>query len=150
MNIVIAADHAGVELKALLCRQLQQQPQHTVVDLGPHDPHTPVDYPDYAIALAKQLQQGKAQRGILLCGSGIGMCIAANKCSGIRAGLCHDTYSAQQGVQHNNINVLVLGARVIGPALAGCIVASFITAEFSNHARHLKRLKKINQLEIVA
>ena len=106
MDIVLASDHAGQQLKAVLYQQLQQTGEHNVVDLGPHSAQTPVDYPDYAIALAKQLQQGTAQRGILLCGSGIGMSIAANKCAGIRAGLCHDTYSAEQGVQHNNMNVL--------------------------------------------
>ncbi|MEM7589106.1 MAG: ribose 5-phosphate isomerase B [Myxococcota bacterium] len=149
MNIVLASDHAGVQLKALLCEHLQKK-RHDVVDLGPHNAQTPVDYPDYALALAKQLQQGKAKRGILLCGSGIGMCMAANKCKGIRAGLCHDTYSAQQGVQHDNMNVLVLGARVIGPALACCVVQAFIQAEFSNDSRHLQRLKKIDNLFLLA
>ncbi|MEM7403214.1 MAG: ribose 5-phosphate isomerase B [Myxococcota bacterium] len=145
MNILIASDHAGVQLKALLCQQLQ--PHHHIIDLGPDDHQTAVDYPDYAVALAKQLQQGKAQRGILLCGSGIGMCIAANKCSGIRAGLCHDTYSAQQGVQHDNMNVLVLGARVIGPALACCIAQAFLQTQFSGEARHVRRLNKVDALE---
>ena len=116
MRITIASDHAGFELKQLLADFLRQQ-QHTLSDLGTHSTD-PVDYPDFAESLALSLLHGDSERGILICGSGVGASVAANKIPGIRAGLCHDAYSAHQGVEHDDMNVLVLGARVIGPELA--------------------------------
>ena len=118
----------------------------SVLDLGTFD-ITPVDYPDYAESVAAALLSGRAQRGVLLCGSGVGACVAANKIAGIRAGLCHDTYSAHQGVEHDDINILCLGARVIGTELAVELVKSFLGVRFSGAARHRRRLEKIAALE---
>ena len=106
-----------------------------------------MDYPDYAEAVGRAVLDGRAERGLIVCGSGVGACIAANKLPGIRAGLCHDTYSAAQGVLHDDVNVLVLGARVIGPALAEALVTSFFAARFTNAERHVRRLNKIKALE---
>ena len=117
-----------------------------VMDLGTHD-EEPVDYPDFARAIGKALQQQKADRGILICGSGVGACVAANKMSTIRAGLCHDTYSAHQGVEHDDINVLCLGARVIGEELARELVSAFLAASFTGEERHVRRLAKIEAME---
>ena len=125
MKIALGADHAGFDLKEGLRGVLAGQ-GHEVLDLGSFDPSQPDDYPDYAVAVGRALQQGQAERGILICGSGVGVSVAANKIPGIRAGLCHDTYSAHQGVEHDHMNVLVLGARVIGPALAEELVAAFL------------------------
>ena len=147
MTIALASDHAGVELKAHLCAQLKQW-GYNYRDLGPSDSQKSVDYPDYAQALAQAIQQQQAQRGILICGSGIGMCMAANRCHDIRAGLCHDTYSAAQGMQHDNMNVLVLGARVVGLSLATCVVQAFLQAQFSSEPRHLRRLQKMAKITL--
>jgi RpiB/LacA/LacB family sugar-phosphate isomerase len=116
------------------------------LDLGTNSAD-PVDYPDYAEAVGKAITEGRAERGLLVCGSGVGASVAANKISGIRAGLCHDTYSAHQGVEHDDMNVLVLGARVIGPALAQELVRDFLAAKFSGAERHRRRLEKIKMLE---
>jgi ribose 5-phosphate isomerase B len=145
MKIAFAADHAGFELKQELLEYVRTL-GHTVVDLGTNSLE-PVDYPDYAEALGITVLAGKAQRGILICGSGVGAVVAANKLKGIRAGLCHDTYSAHQGVEHDDINVLVLGARVIGTALAKELVKTFLGAVFSNEDRHRRRLEKVNLLD---
>jgi ribose 5-phosphate isomerase B len=144
-RVAIASDHAGVELKATLVARLEEG-GHSVLDLGTHD-RQPVDYPDFAQAIGRALFDGKADRGILLCGSGVGASVAANKMPGIRAGLCHDTYSAHQGVEHDDMNVLVLGARVIGPALAEELVRAFLGADFTNEDRHRRRLEKVRALE---
>ena len=144
-RVVIASDHAGVELKATLVARLEEG-GHSVLDLGTHD-RQPVDYPDFAQAIGRALLDGKADRGILLCGSGVGASVAANKLPGIRAGLCHDTYSAHQGVEHDDMNVLVLGARVIGPALAEELVRAFLDADFTNEDRHRRTLEKVRALE---
>src|SRR3954452_24422438 len=125
MKIVVGADHAGFELKETLRDALAEQ-GHEVLDLGTFDPSQPDDYPDYALAVGRALQEGQAERGILICGSGVGVAVAANKLPGIRAGLCHDTYSAHQGVEHDHMNVLVVGAPVIGPELAGELVRAFL------------------------
>jgi ribose 5-phosphate isomerase B len=106
-----------------------------------------VDYPDYAEAVGKAIQRGEADRAVLLCGSGVGACVAANKIRGIRAGVCHDTYSAHQGVEHDDMNVLTLGARVIGPALVPELVRAFLSAKFSGEERHVRRLEKVKKLE---
>jgi RpiB/LacA/LacB family sugar-phosphate isomerase len=145
MNIAIGSDHAGFELKRRLLDFVPEFNQR-VIDVGPFDAE-PVDYPDSAEAVAFALLRGEAERGILICGSGVGASVAANKIRGIRAGLCHDTYSARQGVEHDDMNVLVLGARVIGPALAFELVRAFLEGEFSGEARHRRRLEKIKILE---
>lgn len=145
MRITIAADHAGFELKQLLAGFLREQ-QHTVNDLGTNST-TPVDYPDFAEALALSILHGDSERGILICGSGVGASVAANKVPGIRAGLCHDAYSAHQGVEHDDMNVLVLGARVIGPELAKDLCTHFLNARFTGEERHRRRLAKITAIE---
>ena len=146
MRIAVAADHAGYDLKADLLPWLAAE-GHTPADLGTHDPSVPDDYPDSARALAVELLAGRAERGVLLCGSGVGASVAANKVPGIRAGLCHDHYSAAQGVEHDDINVLVLGARVIGAEVARDLLRAFLGARFSGEERHVRRLKKVQELE---
>jgi RpiB/LacA/LacB family sugar-phosphate isomerase len=143
--IALAADHAGFELKEKIAGYLEAK-GFEVMDLGSHD-QEPVDYPDFARAIGKVLQEKKAERGILVCGSGVGACVAANKMANIRAGLCHDTYSAHQGVEHDDINVLCLGARVIGEELAQELVSAFLAATFTGQERHLRRLAKIKAME---
>jgi RpiB/LacA/LacB family sugar-phosphate isomerase len=144
MKVALAADHAGVELKAILARRLVERVE--VLDLGT-DSTEPVDYPDIALALALAVTGGRAERGILICGSGVGASVAANKVRGIRAGLCHDAYSARQGVEHDDVNVLVLGGRVIGPELAALVAETFLDARFSGEERHVVRLAKVRDLE---
>lgn len=145
MRIAIAADHAGFELKEKIAGYLKAK-GFEIMDFGAHD-QKPVDYPDFARAVGKVLQEEKADRGILICGSGVGACVAANKLSNVRAGLCHDTYSARQGVEHDDINVLCLGARVIGEELARELVMAFLSARFTGEERHIRRLAKIKALE---
>jgi RpiB/LacA/LacB family sugar-phosphate isomerase len=145
MRIVIGSDHAGFALKSQIAAYLNGL-QHEILDVGTYSAE-PVDYPDYAEAVAKAVVGGRSERGILICGSGVGASVAANKLVGIRAGLCHDTYSAHQGVEHDDMNVLVLGARVIGYALAEELVSAFLKAEFSNEERHRRRLEKIRAME---
>ncbi len=145
MKIVIAADHAGFPLKQQLLPPLMAL-GHAVEDLGTHNTD-PVDYPDTARDVARAILAGTAERGVLICGSGVGASVAANKFRGIRAGLCHDTYSAHQGVEHDDMNVLVLGARVIGAALAEELVRVFLQADFTHEQRHERRLGKIRALE---
>ncbi len=145
MRVAIAADHAGFELKQQLIPQLQAD-GHSVEDLGTTS-LAPVDYPDYALAVGRAVLAGTADRGILICGSGVGASVAANKIDGVRAGLCHDGYSAHQGVEHDNLNVLVLGARVVGAALAVDLVRTFLAARFSGEPRHVRRLAKLAALE---
>ena len=145
MRIVVGADHAGFELKQILAAYLRYL-GHEVIDKGT-DSDAPVDYPDYAEAVARAILDGEAERGVLICGSGVGASVAANKIPGIRAAVCHDTYSAHQGVEHDDMNVLVLGARVIGVEHARELVNSFLSAKFSNEERHLRRLAKIKALE---
>jgi ribose 5-phosphate isomerase B len=145
MRIAIGSDHAGFEMKEALAPFLTEL-GHEVVDLGTHSIE-PVDYPDYAEAVGRAVLQNQAERGILICGSGVGASVAANKLHGIRAGLCHDTYSAHQGVEHDDTNVLVLGSRVIGLELAKDLVRAFLLATFSGAERHRRRLAKILALE---
>ena len=144
----MGSDHAGFELKRVLAAELRSL-GYEIVDLGTHSTD-PVDYPDFAEAVGGAVRDGKAERGILLCGSGLGASVAANKLPGVRAGLCHDTYSAHQGVEHDDINVLVLGARIVGPALAHEIVHSYLGAKFTNEERHLRRLNKVKAIEAKA
>ncbi len=146
MRIAVGADHAGYELKADLVAYLRTL-RHEVTDVGTHS-LAPVDYPDIAELLGRTLLlTGRAKRGILICGSGVGASVAANKLPGIRAGLCHDTYSAHQGVEHDDMNVLVLGARVVGTELARELVRAFVGAKFTHEERHERRLEKIRVLE---
>lgn len=145
MNVAIGADHGGVGLKRILAEYLEQL-SHAVMDFGTYS-NEPVDYPDFARVVANALIDGRAERGILLCGSGVGACVAANKFPGIRAAICHDTFSAHQGVEDDNMNVLCLGARVVGPELAKDIAHTFLLAEFSNAERHVRRLVKVLEIE---
>lgn len=145
MRIALSADHAGYVLKQELAAKLAQQ-GHEVLDLGTHST-APVDYPDSAEAVASALHDGQADRGIIVCGSGAGVSIAANKFPGVRAAVCHDTYTAHQAVEHDDMNVLCLGARVIGAALAIEISSAFLAATFSGEERHQRRLDKINDIE---
>ena len=145
MIVAVACDHAGFLLKRAVLEAVRAA-GHQPLDLGT-DSEAPVDYPDFAAAVGRAIQKGKAARGILICGSGVGAAVAANKLKGIRAGVCHDTYSARQAVEHDDANVLSLGARVVGEALAVVLVEAFLRAEFSGEERHLRRLKKIETLE---
>jgi ribose 5-phosphate isomerase B len=146
MKITIGADHAGYEMKRQLV-QFVERLGHTVHDVGTFEPDKPDDYPDYAILVAEDIRSGQAERGILVCGSGVGVSVAANKFKGIRAGLCHDHYSAHQGVEHDDMNVLVLGSRIIGPMLAQDAVEAFLKASFSGEERHVRRLDKVKGIE---
>lgn len=145
MRIAIGADHAGFELKNMLAADLRHR-GHEVIDAGTTSAD-PVDYPDFAEAVSKVLLDGAAERGVLVCGSGVGASVSANKIPGIRAGLCHDTYSARQGVEHDDMNILVLGARVIGVELARELVNNFLAAKFNGEERHRRRIEKIKALE---
>ena len=145
MIIALASDHGGFHLKEILLKKLLDE-GHKAIDLGTGSPD-PADYPDFAQAVGKEVAQGRAERGILVCGSGVGASVAANKIPGIRAGLCHDTFSAHQGVEDDDMNVLCLGARVIGPELAYELVRTFIRASFSGAERHRRRLSKVLKLE---
>jgi ribose 5-phosphate isomerase B len=146
MRVAFAADHAGVELKNELLTRLAPL-GHVQIDLGGDGSNSEDDYPDYARALGEAIRAGRADRGILVCGSGVGASIAASKIPGIRAGLCHDTYSAHQGVEHDDMNVLTLGARVIGVETAVSCAESFLGARFSGEARHVRRVGKVKAIE---
>jgi RpiB/LacA/LacB family sugar-phosphate isomerase len=145
MRIAISSDHAGFELKEKMKGFLQEL-GHQVRDLGTHS-LDPVDYPDYAEAVGLALRDGKADRGIVICGSGVGASVAANKIPGIRAALIHETYSAHQGVEHDDLNVLVLGGRVVGVEMARELVRTFLGATFSGEERHRRRLSKVRAIE---
>jgi RpiB/LacA/LacB family sugar-phosphate isomerase len=145
MKVALAADHAGFDLKHHL-KLLLEAKGFAVQDLGAYDKQ-PSDYPDFAEAIGKAIARQQAERGILVCGSGVGASIAANKIHGVRAGLCHDTYSAHQGVEHDDMNVLVLGSRVIGLALAEELATAFLNATYTREERHQRRLKKVQRLE---
>jgi ribose 5-phosphate isomerase B len=145
MKVVIGSDHAGFQLKNAMGDLLRSM-GNEVLDVGAFN-ENPSDYPDFAEAVDRAVLDGKSERGVLICGSGVGASVAANKLPGIRAGMCHDTYSAHQGVEHDNINVLVLGSRIVGVALAQDLVRAFIGAKFSNEERHVRRLGKVKALE---
>lgn len=146
MKLALASDHAGYSLKDVFVRRLREQ-GHEVLDLGVDTPDVPSDYPDAALALGQAVLEGRAERGILVCGSGIGACIAANKMPGIYASIAHDTYSAHQGVEHDRMNVLCLGARIIGEAPAAEIIDAFIKAQPSDEERHKRRFGKMQAIE---
>ncbi len=146
VRIAMGADHGGFDLKNELAAQLKTS-GHDVVDLGAHVYDAGDDYPDFARLVAEAIANREADRGIVVCGSGVGASIAANKIRGVRAALCHDTYSARQGVEHDDMNVLCLGARVIGDELARELVTAFVGARFSGEERHLRRLNKVLAIE---
>jgi len=146
MKIAIAADHGGFPLKADIV-ELLKQAGHEPLDLGAHACIAGDDYPDYSLLVGRAVQTGRVERGIVICGSGVGACVAANKMKGIRAGICHDTYSAHQGVEHDDMNVLCLGARIVGVELAREIVLAFVAAKFNTGERYQRRLNKVLQIE---
>ena len=145
MKIVIGSDHAGFELKNAMGDVLRAM-GHAVLDVGAYN-ENPSDYPDFAEAVGRAVLDGRAERGVLICGSGVGASVAANKLVGIRAAVCHDSYSAHQGVEHDDMNVLVLGSRIIGVKLAEDLVKAYLGAQFTNEERHKRRLAKIAALE---
>ncbi len=145
-RVALGADHGGFPLKTELLPWLQGQ-GYEVLDLGAHTLDPVDDYPDFSVAVAQAVASGKAQHGIIICGTGVGACIVANKVVGVRAGLCHDTYSARQGVEHDDMNVLCLGARVIDVELARELVTAFLGAQFSGAERHQRRLQKLLAIE---
>lgn len=145
MKVVIGSDHAGFKLKNAMGDVIRSL-GHAVLDVGAFN-ENPSDYPDFAEAVGRAVLDGRAERGVLVCGSGVGASVAANKLIGIRAGICHDTYSGHQGVEHDNMNVLVLGSRVIGEKLAEDVVKAFLSANFTNEERHVRRLAKVHAIE---
>ncbi len=145
MRVAVGADHAGFEMKRDLSGALAQQ-GHEILDLGTHS-SAAVDYPDIAEAVATAIRNGQVDRGIIVCGSGAGVAVAASKFPGVRAAVCHDCYSARQAVEHDDVNVMCLGARVVGPALARTLADAFLGATFSADERHLRRLAKVDAIE---
>ena len=145
MRIVVGSDHGGYALKQDVVDSLRGD-GHDVLDVGTNSAE-PVDYPDFAERVGTAVVGGRAERGVLICGSGVGACVAANKIPGVRAAICHDSYSAHQGVEHDNLNVLVLGGRIVGPALAHDLVRAFLGARYTAEERHARRLAKVAALE---
>ncbi len=145
MKIVVGSDHAGFPLKQEITGLLRDL-GHEVLDVGTHST-APVDYPDSAEAVGRAVADGRAEKGVLICGSGVGASVAANKVKGVRAAICHDVYSAHQGVEHDDMNVLVLGGRIIGPALAAELVRAYVGARYTAEERHARRLKKVIALD---
>ncbi|MEM6259959.1 MAG: ribose 5-phosphate isomerase B [Planctomycetota bacterium] len=146
MKVALAADHAGLPLKAEIA-ELVKSLGHEVLDLGAHQYDKDDDYPDFARYIGQAIQHGQAERGVLLCGSGVGASIAATKMKGVRAAVCHDAYSAAQGVEHDDMNVMCLGSRIIGGAVADVLVRAFLAAKFSKEERHQRRLDKVMGIE---
>ncbi len=146
MRLAVAADHAGYELKGPLVDELQRL-GHLVLDLAPDAPRQGDDYPDFARRVCEAVRAGSADRALVICGSGVGVTVAANKFPGIRAGMCHDSYSARQGVEHDDMNVLCLGSRVVGEELARDVVRAFVSASFRPEDRHVRRLHKVRDIE---
>jgi ribose 5-phosphate isomerase B len=145
MKLVIGSDHAGFQLKVAI-GDLLRSLGHEVLDVGAFN-ENPSDYPDFAEPVGRAVVDKKAERGLLICGSGVGVSVAANKIPGVRAGMCHDTYSAHQGVEHDDMNILVLGSRVVGVMLAQDLVKTFLGAKFTNEERHVRRLNKVKAIE---
>ncbi len=145
MKIVLGSDHAGFPLKLEMAGLLRDA-GHEVIDVGAFSTE-PVDYPDSAEAVGRAVVEGRAERGVLVCGSGVGASVAANKVKGVRAAICHDVYSAHQGVEHDDMNVLVLGGRIIGPSLAAELVRAFVNARYTAEERHARRLAKVIALD---
>jgi len=145
MKIVIGSDHAGFRLKNAMGDVIRSL-GHSVLDVGAFN-ENPSDYPDFAEAVGRAVLDGKAERGVLICGSGVGASVVANKMPGIRAGICHDSYSGHQGVEHDDMNILVMGSRIIGEKLAEDVVRAFLLANFTHEERHVRRLAKVHALE---
>lgn len=146
MIVALGTDHAGFPLKDRVSETIRSC-GHEVLDCGAYEVVPGDDYPDYSAAVAEAVVHGRAERGVILCGSGVGACVAANKFTGIRAALCHDTFSARQGVEDDAMNIVCLGARIIGPSLAAEVVQAFLRATFSNAERHKRRIGKIQEIE---
>jgi len=146
VRIVVGSDHAGFALKQEVAEALRRL-GHQLLDVGAHAVEPADDYPDFAAAVGRAVVDGRAERGVLICGSGVGASVAANKLHGVRAAVCHDTYSAHQGVEHDDMNVLVLGSRVVASALAQELVDAFLAARFSGEERHRRRLEKVRALD---
>jgi ribose 5-phosphate isomerase B len=146
VRVAVAFDHRGIKLRERVCDVVAEQ-GHEVVDLGTDAPEPRIDYPDKAREIDEAILSGEAERGVLVCGSGVGASVAANKLAGIRAAVCHDTYSAHQGVEHDDMNVLCLGSEVVGAELAGELVRAFLGAKFDGGDRYRKRLEKIEAME---
>ena len=146
MNVAVAFDHRGVRLRDRILETLREG-GHEVVDLGTDTDAVRIDYPDKAAELGATLKDGQAERGVLVCGSGVGAAVAACKIAGIRAAICHDAYSAHQGVEHDDMNVLCLGSEVVGPSLAADLVRTFLAARFDGGERYLARLEKVRAME---
>jgi ribose 5-phosphate isomerase B len=146
MKIAVGCDHAGFPLKDHVVEQIRSA-KHQVIDCGALTLVPGDDYPDYALAVAEAVRDGRAERGVVVCGSGVGVSVAANKIPGIRAAMCHDTFSARQGVEDDSMNVLCLGARVIGPETASEVIRAYLKAEFSGAERHQRRLDKVKKIE---
>ena len=146
MKIAVAADHNGYDLKNLIY-SLMSDAGHEVTDVGPHEVDPLDDYPDYAKPLAEGVSTGKYDRWIMICGSGVGASVAANKVKGVRAAVCHDIYSAHQGVEHDDMNILCLGSRIVGLEVAKELVKAFLTAEYTHEERHQRRLEKVISME---
>jgi ribose 5-phosphate isomerase B len=146
MRVAVAFDHRGVKLRARVLEEVEAL-GHETVDFGTDAPEPKIDYPDKAQELGEAIQSGGADRGVLVCGSGVGASIAASKLSGVRAAICHDTYSAHQGVEHDDMNVLCIGSEVIGEEMAGELIRTFLEAKFDGGERYVRRLEKIEELE---
>lgn len=146
LKIAVGGDHGGFALKQVVADELKRS-GHAVVDCGARTLDPDDDYPDFARAVGAAIQRGEAERGIVICGSGVGASVAATKMRGIRAAVCHDTYSARQGVEHDDMNVLCLGARIVGDELAKELVRAFVAAKFSGEERHRRRLSKVLEIE---
>lgn len=146
MRVAVGMDHGGFPLKEFILEEIRKE-GHEPVDVGAFQLDSTDDYPDFAEAVGAAVLDGRAERGVLVCGSGVGACVAANKMKGIRASVCHDHYSAHQGVEHDNMNVLCLGARIIGPELAVDLIRAFLAANFSGEERHVRRLGKVDAIE---
>ena len=146
LRVAIGGDHNGFEFKNTFGRSLTDR-GFEVIDIGPYELDPSDDYPDFAIGVGKAIQEGRADRGIVICGSGVGASIAATKLRGVRAAVCHDTYSAHQGVEHDNMNVLCIGSKIVGTQLASELIDAFLAASFTGEERHLRRLDKVAQLE---
>lgn len=148
MRIALGCDHAGFPLKQRAVAVIEKA-GHVVVDCGT-DSTCSVDYPDFALKVGNTIREGAADRGVLICGSGVGICVAANKIPGIRAGVCHDTYSAHQGVEHDDMNILCIGGRIVGEELVVELITAYLKAQFSKEERHLRRLNKVLDIERAA
>jgi ribose 5-phosphate isomerase B len=146
MRVAVGMDHGGYPLKEFILEELRKE-GHEAIDVGAFNLDPSDDYPDFSRAVGEAILSGRAERGVLVCGSGVGAAVAASKMKGIRASVCHDHYSAHQGVEHDNMNVLCLGARVVGPELAADLIRAFLAAQFSGEPRHVRRLKKVSEIE---